>query len=120
MATGTGHLMYELQKRIRSLESEIGALDRPAVMPELVETANLLRSNEYLSKLAQRQGDLISAYSEYSVQLASMLEAVFDIQNELKDILREQSSMIGRSGAKRPRSAAKPKRSSKRTAKRSR
>lgn len=63
-------------------------------MPELINSANLLRSNEYLAKVSEKQSELLSVYDQYSKALENMIEMVFDIQNDLKNILREQSNLI--------------------------
>ena len=60
----------------------------------MVESANLLRSNEYLSKASEKKSVLIDAYGQYSTALEELLKTVFDIQKDLKDILKEQSTLI--------------------------
>ncbi len=63
-------------------------------MPELITSANLLRSNEYLSKVNDKKTDLLVAYERYFEIMEKLLSSVFDIQNDLKEILKKQSSMI--------------------------
>ena len=63
-------------------------------MPELIESANLLRSNEYLSKANEKKNELLDAYEQYSKALEDLLSSVFDIQKDLKEILKEQSLLI--------------------------
>jgi len=65
-------------------------------IPELISSANLLRSNEYLTKANDKKTELLSVYAQYSGILEKLLLTVFDIQNDLKEILRHQSSMISR------------------------
>ena len=65
-------------------------------IPELITSANLLRSNEHLSKANEKKTELLSAYAQYSNALEKLLSTVFDIQNDLKEILKQQSSMISR------------------------
>ena len=74
----------------------------PKFMPELITSANLLRSNEHLTKISEKQSELISAYGLYSKALEDMIAVVFDIQNDLKNLLKEQSKLI--SVRKSPRS----------------
>ena len=45
-------------------------------------------------KSDQKKTDLISVYSKYSKSMEALLSSVFEIQNELKDILKKQSSLI--------------------------
>ncbi len=63
-------------------------------IPELISSANLIRSNEYLSKANEKKTELLSVYAQYSAALEKLLTTVFDIQNDLKEILKHQSSMI--------------------------
>jgi len=92
---GAGEIIYNLRKKIQDIQSELDQLGNPSSkIPELTDSANLLRLNEYLSKANDKKTELISAYEQYSVILEELLETVFDIQNELKDILKEQSLMI--------------------------
>jgi hypothetical protein len=71
-------------------------------MPELINSTNLLRSNEYLSKVSDKQLELLSVYGQYSKALEDMIEMVFDIQNDLKTILREQSNLISNQKSRKP------------------
>lgn len=78
-------------------------------LPEMIESSNLLRSNEYLSKANDKKSELLVAYQQYSTALEELLSSVFDIQKDLKDILKEQSSLISDS----PKRTSKPKTKSK-------
>ena len=92
---GVGEIIYEFSKKIQGIKSELDELGDPASnMPELITSANLLRSNEYLAKVSKKQSELLSAYGQYSKVLEDMIAMVFDIQNDLKNILREQSNLI--------------------------
>ena len=92
---GVGEIIYELRKKIQELRLELDELGGPVSdMPELITSANLLRSNEYLSKLSKKQSELLSAYDQYSKALENIIDEVFDIQNDLKNLLKEQSALI--------------------------
>ena len=92
---GTGEIIYSLRKKIQNIKFELDQLDNPpSKIPELIDSANFLHLNEYLSKTNDKKTELLNVYEQYSVALEELLETVFDIQNELKDILKEQSSMI--------------------------
>jgi len=92
---GVGEIIYEFSKKIQDIKSELDELGDPASdMPELITSANLLRSNEYLAKVSKKQSELLSTYGQYSKVLEDMIAMVFDIQNDLKNILREQSNLI--------------------------
>jgi hypothetical protein len=45
-------------------------------------------------KSNHKKTDLISAYSKYSKSMEALLSSAFEIQIELKDILKKQSSLI--------------------------
>ena len=92
---GVGEIIYEFSKKIQDIKSELDELGGPTLdMPELITSTNLLRSNEYLAKVSKKQSELLSAYGQYSKVLEDMITVVFDIQNDLKNILREQSNLI--------------------------
>ena len=92
---GAGGTIYDLRKKIQQIQADLNQLGSPvSEMPELITSANLLRSNEYLSKANEKKTELLSAYEQYSVALEELLLSVFDIQNDLKEILKAQSSII--------------------------
>lgn len=92
---GAGQVIYELRKTIQKLTFELKILEKSSSeIPELINSANLLRSNEYLLEVNKKRFDLVSAYEQYSKELEKMLETVFDIQKDLKEILKEQTSLI--------------------------
>ena len=70
-------------------------------MPELIESANLLRSNKLLVETNSKKTELISTYKQYTKELEKMLATVFDIQQDLKEILKTQSSIISKQKNKR-------------------
>ena len=100
--------IYDLQKEIQQLQSELDDLGDPAVrIPELIENSNLIRLNEYLIKSDQKKTNLISIYEQYSKSMGVLLSSVFEIQAELKEILHEQSSLI--ESKSKPKSKPKSK-----------
>lgn len=106
--TGAGPIIYDLRKKIQAIQTDLLQLGEPVIdMPEMIESANLLRSNEYLSKANEKKTELIVAYEQYSVALEELLSSVFDIQKDLKEILKEQSLMISNSPKKRPKLKSK-------------
>jgi len=104
---GSGDLIYDLRKKIQQIQADLNQLGEPvSEIPELITSANLVRSNEYLSMANEKKSELLSAYVQYSNALEKILSTVFDIQNDLKEILKHQSSMISRT---KKRSKAKTK-----------
>jgi len=88
-------LINNLRKNVQHIQSELEQLGDPvSEIPELITSANLLRSNEYLAKANDKKTELLSAYAKYSLAIEELLTTAFDIQNDLKEILKDQSSMI--------------------------
>lgn len=103
----TGGIIYELRKQIQIKTSELKNLDNSSSdIPELIKSANLLRSNEYLVEVNLKRSELISTYKNYSKELEQMLVTVFDIQQDLKEILKTQTSLI--SEQKKSKTKKKP------------
>ncbi len=106
---GAGQTIYELRKEIQKITSELKSLGNSPDIPELIQSTNLLRSNEHLSEVNSKRSELISTYEQYSKELEKMLATVFDIQQDLKEILKTQSSII----SKQKKSIARKKSSKK-------
>ncbi len=110
---GLGEIIYELRKKIQDIQLELDELGGPiSDMPELITSANLLRSNEYLIKVTKKQSELLFAYGQYSKALEDMIAVVFDIQNDLKNLLKEQSKLISDRKSSRKSFISKNKRKS--------
>lgn len=105
---GAGEVIFELRKQIQNLTHEIKHLeDGSNDIPELIQSTNLLRLNDHLTEINHKQSELTSAYEQYSKELEHMLKTVFDIQKDLKEILKTQTSLI--SEQKTPKKILKPK-----------
>ena len=111
---GAGGPIYDLRKKIQQIQADLTQLGDPvSEIPELITSANLLRSNEYLSKANEKKTELLFAYKQYSLALEELLSFVFEIQHDLKEILKTQSSMI----PSHPKKQSKPKTKSRITTK---
>lgn len=94
---GAGQVIYELRKKIQNITLELKNLDQSSnEIPELIKSANLLRSNEHLLEVNHKRSELISAYEKYSKEMEQMLKTVFEIQKDLKEILKTQTSLISK------------------------
>jgi len=92
---GVGEIIYELRKKIQTITGELNYLESDSDdIPELIKSTNLLRSNDHLLEVNQKKSELTSAYQQYSKELENMLSTVFDIQKDLKEILKTQISLI--------------------------
>jgi hypothetical protein len=108
---GAGEIIYELRKKIQTITGELNDLESDSNdIPELIKSTNLLRSNDHLIEVNQKKSELTSAYQQYSKELENMLATVFDIQKDLKEILKTQTSLI--SEQKPPKKISKTKKKS--------
>ena len=75
--------MYDLRTNIRQIQSELNDLDENiSEIPEMIESSNLLRLNEFLLKSNEKRNNLISQYVQYSTYLEQLISSVFEIQTE--------------------------------------
>lgn len=108
---GAGEVIYDLRKKIQKLTSELKNLDTSTPdIPELIESTNLLRSNDHLTEVNSKKSELIASYKQYSKELEKMLATVFEIQKDLKEILKTQSSLISKPKKTRKTTKKKSKR----------
>ncbi|HUU48130.1 MAG: hypothetical protein E4G77_02900 [Nitrosopumilus sp.] len=99
---GAGEVIYELRKQIQKITFDLKNLDIDSKnIPELISSTNLLRSNDHLVEINHKKSELIATYQQYSNQLEQMLAAVFDIQKDLKEILKTQLSLMSEKDSKK-------------------
>lgn len=99
---GAGEEIYQIRKQIQRITLELNDLeDVSKNIPELITSTNLLRSNDHLLEINLKRSELTSAYKQYSKKLEQMLATVFDIQQDLKEILKTQSTLIEKKDSKR-------------------
>lgn len=98
---GVGKRLAELKKRIAELHTQIQNLDsQPADISEMIDSANLIRSNDHLMKSDALKSELVMQYDQYTKNLEGLLYDVLDIQNDLTDILHEQSKLLSKTRSK--------------------
>lgn len=108
--------LSELRQRIRNLQNEINQVySNIEPLPELINSANLLRQNEYLFKVNEKNSELVQIYSQYTKDLEKMVSSVFEIQNELKEVLKSQSTLIKTSRTKKKKQSLSRKTTRKKT-----
>ncbi len=101
---GLGNNLNELKARIRKAKedlAQLGSLEQP--MLEMINTTNILRANEHLTKTDQAKTNLISAYDEYAKQLEELATSLLSIQSDLKDIVTVKASLLMTAANKKPR-----------------
>lgn len=87
-----GNKIYDLRKKIQQIKSELDD-DSFDISPEIIDSTNLLRSNEHLEEKTQKQDELINTYDEYSKELEQLINTLFEIQSSLRDVLKQSISM---------------------------
>ena len=102
---GIGNVMTQMKQQINQIKSELKELGEPEDIPEMIQSTNLIRVNEHLSKSNKKKSELLLAYDEYAQQLEQLVTSVFEIQDQLKEILKEQSKLIPSSGHKKSNSS---------------
>ena len=96
-----------MRRKIQEMQTEIGQLGTSIMeIPEMIESTNLLRKNEFLTKSNDKKTELLLVYEQYSEMLEALFSSVFGIQNEFKEILKEQSSIVSDDAPENPTPAA--------------
>jgi len=93
--------MSSLQKKIDDLKQQVVKakndlenLDKSnASLPELIDSANLLRSNEYLIQVDEKKDLLLYAYEKYLSALELISSYLPDIQSELKNMKKTRTKI---------------------------
>jgi len=85
----------ELKNQINQIKRDISEIDKSfSPMPEMIESTNILRENEFLRKIVDKKTELVDSYEHYSNQIENLLSSVFDIQNDLKEVIEAQSQLM--------------------------
>jgi biotin-(acetyl-CoA carboxylase) ligase len=108
---GLGSNLSELKSKIDGVRSDLASIEHPGdPLPEVINTTNVLRLNEYLAKTNEKKSELLVLYEEYVKHLESLVSTLLSIQEDLKDIVKTQVNLLD-SEKQKPR----PKRTRKRT-----
>jgi prefoldin subunit 5 len=111
---GLGKNLNELKHNIQKIQEELSKIEAPEQPhPEIINTTNLLRANEYFAKSDEKKTALIAAYTEYAKQMEEILKSMFSIQSDLRDIIKTEASIIGMSGNREVRKKPKNRKKSK-------
>jgi len=67
--------LYRFKQKIDQIERELNeSVDSPESMPELINSSNLLRKNEFLVNTDQKKTELLTVYSAYTKSMELMLK----------------------------------------------
>jgi phage-related protein len=92
---GLGNNLSELKIRIQKAHEDLASLGEPTQpLAEMIGSTNAIRLSEYLSKTDAKKTELIADYVQYTKQLEQIISSLFSIQSELKNILKEETTMM--------------------------
>ncbi|GFN42031.1 MAG: conserved hypothetical protein [Marine Group I thaumarchaeote] len=105
----TGKSLDGLNLKINQIKRDLSQLEESnKPMPELINSTNLLRSNEILTKTNEKKTELLNAYESYFKDLESVLKKIQTGFNILKTTPKKKTRK------KRTRKKKKTKRKNKR------
>jgi len=94
--------LSDLKNKISQAKSDLTKLEESnKPVPELINSTNLLRSNEFLTKTNTKKTELLSSYELYFKEIENVLVEIKKIQTILKNSLKSKSK---KSSKKRKRS----------------
>ena len=108
-----------IKNQLKDLESEVSSSELSKNIPQLIDTANLLRENEVLKKINEKKSHLLDAYLSY----VDILEQLLDVSKPItkKRSKKTRNSIINKNTRKRSpaknivRKTKKAKKESKKT-----
>jgi biotin-(acetyl-CoA carboxylase) ligase len=108
---GLGNNLSELKSRIDKVQSDLASIGHTGdPLPEVINTTNVLRLNEYLTKTDEKKSELLLLYEEYAKHLESLVSTLLSIQEDLKDIVKAEVHLLDSEKQKQ-----RPKKTRKRT-----
>lgn len=102
---GLGNNLNELKIRIQQIRQDIDSLGEPNLpLEQMIGTTNVLRQNEYLVISDAKKTELIAVYAEYTKHLEQIVNSLFSIQTDLKELIKAEASLIE---SEKPKKAVK-------------
>jgi prefoldin subunit 5 len=94
-AVGLGGVLGELKNQIQKIRREVKEIDDSFTpIPGMIESTNIIRENESLRLANNKKIELIAAYEYYTRQIENLISSAFEIQKDLKDILKDQAKLL--------------------------
>ena len=79
--------IIDLQNKIIQIKTELSELNKgEEPLPEFIDTANMIRTNEYLQKSNEAKTKLLSAYEDYTKQLEFLISSISKIKGEITSL----------------------------------
>jgi prefoldin subunit 5 len=92
---GLGSVLGELKNQIQKIRREVKEIDDSFTpIPGMIESTNIIRENESLRLANNKKIELIAAYEYYTRQIENLISSAFEIQKDLKDILKDQAKLL--------------------------
>ncbi len=105
----------ELKRKIIQTTNELSALSNDQnPIPELINSTNLLRANDFLTKTGDKKSELLTVYDQYAKQLENTLAKIIKIQEQLKKLAKKKSQRKPIRKKTKKKKSAKRRKSSKR------
>ncbi|MEX0656434.1 MAG: hypothetical protein WD154_02675 [Nitrosopumilaceae archaeon] len=71
--------LAQIKQKIECLHQELVTINQSTQpMPELINTTNILRTNEYLTHVNEKKTEIVSSYEEYVKELERFLSSVLE------------------------------------------
>ena len=88
--------LAQIKQKIERLHQELATINQSTQpMPELINTTNILRTNEYLTHVNEKKTEIVSSYEEYvkelEVFLSSILERKLAFLKKTRAILQKKA-----------------------------
>ena len=104
----------DLKNKINQVKNDLAKLDESnKQIPELINSTNLLRSNEFLTKTNTKKTELLSLYELYFIEIENILVEIKKIRIKLKNSLKPKSKKPNKKRKRRKKLAKKRKLSKK-------
>ena len=102
----TSKTIHELRQKIRRIQDELGQMNGPVSdIPELINSTNILRANEQLTRVDNKKTELLEVYGQYTQILTDAIMTIIRTQNKIAEIRKKQAS-----AARTKRTGSKSKR----------
>ncbi len=106
--------LSDLKNKIDKAQSDLAKLvESNEPIPELINSTNLLRSNEFLTKTNIKKTELLSLYELYFKEIENVLVEIKKIRIELKNSLKSKSKKPSKKSKRRKKPTKKRKLSKK-------
>jgi len=104
----------DLKNKINQVKNDLAKLEESnKQIPELINSTNLLRFNEFLTKTNTKKTELLSSYELYFIEIENILVEIKKIRIELKNSLGPKSKKPSKKRKRRKKLAKKRKLSKK-------